>query len=189
MAKVTKGPQTWIAPMPALLIGANINGKPSFMTVAWAGIANGEPPMISLAIRPARHTLLGVREHSQFSVNVPSSAQAREVDFCGVKSGAKVSKVDRTGFQVFYGSLENAPLIEQCPVNMECTVERIIELESHCLVLGKIVETHVSEECLSTDGTVDLVRVNPLVFLDNPTRKYCAIGGVVADAFKVGLEL
>jgi len=68
MAKVAKGPQTWIAPMPALLIGADVNGKPNFMTVAWAGIANGEPPMVSLAIRPARHTLVGIREHSQFSV-------------------------------------------------------------------------------------------------------------------------
>jgi len=27
------------------------------------------------------------------------------------------------------------------------------------------------------------------VFLDNPTRKYCAIGEVRGEAFKVGLDL
>ena len=188
MAKVTSGPEAWIAPMPALLIGAMVEGKPNFMTVAWTGVANGEPPIISVAIRPARYTMRGIREHSEFSVNVPSVLQAREVDYCGVRSGADVDKVKGAGFNVFYGNLANAPLIEQCPINLECVVQQIIDLESHCLVLGKVVETHVSEECLSTGGTVDLVRVNPLVFLDNPTRKYCATGEVVADAFKVGLE-
>lgn len=184
-----KGPQTCVAPMPALLIGANVDGKPNFMAVAWAGIANGEPPMISVAIRPARHTLKGIRANSEFSVNVPSASQFREVDFCGIKSGASIDKVERCGFHVFSGTLKNAPLIEECPINLECTVVQIIELESHCLVLGRIVETHVSDDCLSDDGKVDFVKVDPLVFLDNPTHKYCAVGVVKGEAFRVGLEL
>jgi flavin reductase (DIM6/NTAB) family NADH-FMN oxidoreductase RutF len=189
MTKVAKGPQTWIAPMPALLIGADVNGKPNFMTVAWAGIANGEPPMISLAIRPARHTLVGIREHSQFSVNVPSDSQAREVDFCGVKSGATVNKVERCKFKVFRGLLEHAPLVEECPINLECTVRQIIDLDSHCLVLGEIVETHVSDSCLDAKGSIDFAAVKPVVFLDNPTGTYYGLGAVIAKAFKVGLEM
>ena len=46
MAKVQMGPQTLIYPMPALIIGANVDGKPNFMTAAWGGICNGEPPMV-----------------------------------------------------------------------------------------------------------------------------------------------
>lgn len=189
MAKVLKGPQTWIAPMPALLIGATIDGKPNFMAVAWGGIANGEPPMVTVAIRPARHTLKGIRANSEFSVNVPSQSQYREVDFCGVKSGANVDKVERCGFAVKYGTLQHAPLIEQCPVNLECSVVQIIELDSHCLVLGKVVEVHVSDDCVSADGKIDFLKVDPLVFLDNPTRKYCTVGEIRGEAFRVGLEL
>ncbi len=189
MAKITKGPQAWIAPMPALLIGATVDGKANFMTAAWAGVANGEPPMVSVAIRPARYTMRGIRANSEFSVNVPSVLQAREVDFCGVKSGADVDKVMRSGLSVFYGTLVNAPLIEQCPINLECAVHQIIELDSHCLVLGRVVETHVSEECVSSDGAIDFLGVDPVVFLDKPTRKYCRIGPVTAEAFSVGLEL
>jgi flavin reductase (DIM6/NTAB) family NADH-FMN oxidoreductase RutF len=175
--------------MPALLIGATINGKPSFMAVAWAGIANGEPPIISVALRPARYTLIGIREHSEFSVNVPSVAQAREVDFCGVKSGANVDKVARCGFTVFHGVLKNAPMIEECPVNLECKVRQIIDLDSHCLVLGQVVETHVSEGCIAAGGSIDLEATDPLVFLDNPTGKYYGLGAETAKAFKIGLEL
>ena len=189
MAKVTKGPQPWLCPMPALLVGANVNGKPNFMAVAWAGIANGEPPIISLAIRPARHTLIGIREHSEFSVNVPSVAQARQVDFCGVKSGAKVDKVARCAFTVFSGVLQNAPLIEECPVNLECIVRQIVELDSHCLVLGQIVETHVSENCIGDGGSIDFAAMEPIVFLDNPTGKYYGLGKEIAKAFRVGLDL
>jgi flavin reductase (DIM6/NTAB) family NADH-FMN oxidoreductase RutF len=189
MAKVTKGPQPWLAPMPALLVGADVKGKPNFMAVAWTGIANGEPPIISLAIRPARHTLIGIREHSQFSVNVPSDAQAREVDFCGVRSGAKVDKVAKCGFKVFRGVLEHAPLIEECPINLECTLRQIVELDSHCLVLGEVVETHVSDDCLNARGIIDFAAMNPLVFLDSPTSQYHGLGKLVAKAFKVGLEL
>ena len=61
MGKILMGPQTLIYPMPALLIGANVDGKPNFMTVAWSSIANFTPPMISVAIRHQRYTLIGIR--------------------------------------------------------------------------------------------------------------------------------
>ena len=48
MKKTAVGPMTLLYPKPALLIGANIDGKPNFMTVAWAGIANQSPPMLSV---------------------------------------------------------------------------------------------------------------------------------------------
>ena len=145
--------------------------------------------MVSLAIRPARHTLLGIRANSEFSVNVASASQVREVDFCGIRSGDKVDKVAHCGFQVFYGKLTKAPLIEQCPLNLECSVRQIIELDSHCLVLGEVIETHVSDNCLSADGILDFEKTDPLVFLDNPTRKYFRLGSFAADAFSVGLDL
>ena len=161
MTKVTKGPQPWLNPMPALLIGAVVEGKPTFMTVAWGGVANGEPPMVSLAIRPHRYTLLGIRENSQFSVNVPSISQIKEVDYCGIRSGDKNNKVEKCGFDVFYGTLENAPLIEQCPINLECTVKQIVTLDSHLLVIGLIAETHVSDDCLDEQGAIDFATTDP----------------------------
>lgn len=51
MGKAAMGPQTLIYPMPTLLVGADIDGKPNFMAVAWGGIAGSDPPMVSVAIR------------------------------------------------------------------------------------------------------------------------------------------
>ncbi len=120
MGKVALGPQTLVYPMPAMLVGADVDGKPNFMAVAWGGIACSDPPMISVAIRHVRHTLKGVKQNQTFSVNIPSVEQVKETDYCGMVSGSKADKVRACRFKVFYGKLGNAPLIEQCPVNLEC---------------------------------------------------------------------
>ena len=188
MGKIVMGPQTLVYPMPALLVGANIDDKPNFMTVAWGGIANGEPPMISAAIRHTRHTLKGIRQNETFSVNIPSTDMVIEVDYCGITSGSKVNKVEACQFEVFYGKLGNAPLIEQCPVNLECKVIHILDLGSHALVIGRIEETHVSESCL-TDGEPDVSKIRPITYIDSPITRYQALGEVLAKAFSVGKEL
>lgn len=188
MVKVLLGPSTQIYPMPALLVGANVDGKPNFMTVAWGGIANGTPPMISVAVRHQRYTLIGIRQNMTFSVNVPSADLVKEVDYCGIISGSEVNKAEVCGFKVFYGKLNNAPLILQCPINLECKVVHVLDLGSHALVVGRIEETHVSESCL-TNGNPDFNKIKPIIWVTDPARQYCEYGNVIAKAFSVGKEL
>jgi len=188
MDKFRLGPQTLVYPMPAFLVGANIDDKPNFMAVAWGGIANGEPPMVSVAIRRQRYTLKGIKQNWTFSVNIPSVDMVNETDYCGMVSGSKVNKVEACNFTVFYGQLGNAPLIEQCPINLECKVVQILELGSHSLVVGQIEETHISEDCL-TDGKPDVNKVKPFIYTAQPARHYQAFGEVIAKAFSIGREI
>jgi flavin reductase (DIM6/NTAB) family NADH-FMN oxidoreductase RutF len=185
--KVKMGPQTWLFPLPALLIGTTINGAPNFMTAAWGSIVNAEPPMVAIAIRRSRYTRKGIEQGGAFSVNVASASQARQVDFCGIESGSKTDKVARCGFTVFSGSLDKAPLIQECPLNLECTVAQIVELPTHSLVIANIVETHVSEDCL-TGGKLDAAKVDPIVYVTSP-RTYARLGESVGDAFSAGFML
>ncbi|MFC1919337.1 flavin reductase family protein [Chloroflexota bacterium] len=188
MDKVILGPQTLVYPMPTFLVGANVDGQPNFMAVAWSGIANGNPPMISVAIRPQRYTFKGIRQNMAFSVNVPSVELVKEVDYCGLISGSKVNKTEVCQFDVSYGKLGSAPLIEQCPINLQCTVVHILELGSHFLVIGRIDETYVSQDCL-TDGKPDVNRIRPFSYVTAPANQYRTLGETVAQAFSIGKEL
>lgn len=188
MGKITMGPQALIYPMPALLIGANVDGRPNFATVAWAGIVNSAPPMISVSLQHHRHTLRGIRQNMTFSVNVPSIDLVRETDYCGITTGSKIDKVQVCKLKVFFGKLANAPLIEQCPVNLECKVAHMLDLGSHSLVIGRIEETHVSEDCL-TDGKPDANKIRPFCLITAPTSHYRGLGETIAKAFSVGTEL
>jgi len=187
MSKVPLGPQSMVYPMPVLLIGVNVDDKPDFMAVAWGGIANGEPPMISVAIRHDRYTNLGIRQNLTFSVNIPSVDMVKEADYCGLASGAEVDKVKACRFKVFYGQLGNAPLIEQCPVNLECSVKHILDLGSHSLVIGQIEETYISEGCL-TEGKADINKIKPLIYITRPIRRYHALGEFIAEVHSIGAE-
>ncbi|RPJ60248.1 MAG: flavin reductase family protein [Dehalococcoidia bacterium] len=188
MEKVKMGAQPFVFPMPAFLIGANVEKRANFMTAAWAGIACGEPPMISVALRHSRYTLKGVEQNMTFSVNVPSVDQAKEVDYCGIVTGAKVDKAAVCKFEVFYGELETAPMIKQCPVNLECKVEHVLDLGSHVLIIGLIKEVFVSGNCFTADKP-DVKKIRPLLWTTLPANVYQGLGDVVAKAFKVGLEL
>jgi len=136
---------------PVVLAGSVINDKPDFAAVAWTGVAASFPPSISIALQPQRHSLKGIRQNMTFSVNIPSVDQVKETDYCGLVSGLMSDKATDCNFTVFFGSIQSAPLIEQCPVNHVCEVLHILNLGSHVMVIGKIVETHLTESCL-TDG-------------------------------------
>ncbi len=185
MKKTKMGPQPMLWPHPTVLVGADVDGKADFAAVAWTGIAAGTPPAVSIALQHPRYSLKGIRRNLTFSVNVPSRELVRETDYCGLISGAKTDKVKDCRFKVFYGKTAGAPLIEQCPINLECEVLHILNMGSHALVIGKVVETHVSEDCL-TEGKLDISKVKPFVFVPG---KYYAIGEAFANAFSVGKEI
>ena len=188
MAKVQLGPQTMLYPMPVVMVGSMVDGKPNFMTVAWCGIVNGSPPMISIAIGSHNYTQKGIRENMAFSINIPSVALVKEADFCGITSGADIDKAAVCNFNVFFGNNENAPLIEQCPVNLECRAAHTVDFDGVYLILGRIEESHVSDDCL-TRGKPDVTKIKPLAYTRGPSPKYYALGEVIGDAYSIGKSL
>ena len=180
--KKAMGPRTLLYPMPAVLVGAQVDGKPNFMTAAWCGIAASKPPAVSVAVRPARYTLKGITANKTFSINVPSADLVKKVDYCGIYSGHKIDKSDI--FKVDYGKLDTAPLIGECPVNLECQVIHSLVLGSHILFIGEIVESHINEDCL-TDDKADPAKIDPLVY-STSAEQYQRLGEVVGYAWKVG---
>ena len=106
------------------------------------------------------------------------------MDFCGIYSGKKKDKSKI--FQVYYGVLKTAPLIEECPVNLECKVIHSIHLGSHTLIVGEIIETYINDNCL-TDGNADAGKIDPLVY-STGTTQYQRLGEVIGKAFHIGKE-
>jgi flavin reductase (DIM6/NTAB) family NADH-FMN oxidoreductase RutF len=184
MEKSQLGPEPLILPMPALLVGANVNGEPNFMIASWCGIAAYKPPAITIAMNKARYTLKGVKENGTFSVNVPSCEIIKKADYCGIYSGRKKDKSQI--FRTFYGELKTAPLIEDCPINLECKALHFLDMKTHILIVGEIIETYITKRCL-TDGKIDPEKVDPPVYIRS-TMKYHRLGEVLALAFNVGRE-
>ena len=182
MSKTKLGPSTIMFPYPTVLVGAIVNGKPNYMTASWVGIACSNPPAISVAIRPERYTYKGVIEHNTFSINVPGSKLAEQTDFCGIYSGRDNDKTEI--FNTFYGKLDTAPMIEECPLNLECKVIHTVEIGTHTLFIGEIMETHGNKDCL-TNGKPDIKKIDPIIYATG-TRQYHKVGDEIGRAFKIG---
>jgi len=180
MEKIPLGPMPYMSVMPTLLVGANIRGKPNYMTAAWATVACMAPPMVCVAINKARHTAKGIEENKTFSLNVPSVKQVVETDHCGLVSGAKE---DKSGvFRSFYGKLKTAPMVEECPVNIECILFKSVDCGSHLLYIGEIMEIYADKSSL-TDGKPDIVKINPIIYAQ---AAYFEVGKQFDKAFSAG---
>ena len=188
MSKVALGPKTFLYPTPAVMVGAVIGGKPNFMTAAWCGIVNSKPPMISVSLQHPRHTLVGIKENHNFSINIPSIDMVKETDYCGIVSGSKTDKVADCKFTIFYGKLKTAPMIEQCPASLECKVVQILNLGSHDMVIGEIEDLYVTDVCL-TSGEPDVEKIKPLLFALGTAPEYREFGKPVGAAFSIGKQI
>ena len=184
MDKISIGAKPFLYPMPTVLVGANVSGKPNYMTVGWAGVVNMTPPMISVSIGHGRYTLKGIHENNAFSVNIPSAVQVVPTDYCGIVSGETVDK--SAVFESFYGQLKTAPMIKDCPMNIECKVNRFIDLGSHEMVLGDVIDVLVDLKC-THNGVPDMKLIDPLVFA-YPQMDYYRLGNQAGKAFSSGKQ-
>jgi flavin reductase (DIM6/NTAB) family NADH-FMN oxidoreductase RutF len=175
-------------PHATVLVGADVDGQPNFIAVAWVTIACGTPPWVAIALNHVRHSLKGVKQNMTFSVNIPNKAMVRETDYCGLATGAKTDKVRDCKFKVFYGQVAGAPFIEQCPVNIGCNAEHIIRLGSHYLIAGAVKEILVSDDCL-VGGKPDATKIEPFSVVTTPTLTYRDIGRSLGPAFRIGKEI
>lgn len=181
--KATLGAKNCLYPMPTTLVGANVNGKPNYITIAHVGIV--DPGSVSLGMAKVHYTNIGIKDNGTFSVNIPSIDMVKETDYCGLVSGRNVDKSKL--FESFYGKLGTAPMIKKCPVNMECRLLQTVDFPRHDIFLGEVIETFCDEEYL-TDGVVDFRKVNPILFVMND-RSYWKLGEPMAKAWEIGKEL
>lgn len=182
MKKRQIGTKNYLYPMPVTLVGANQQGRPNYLAVAWCSIVNQNPPFISVALNKSHHTNTGIRQNGSFSVNIPSADMLKITDYCGLVSGHNVDKSEL--FDTFYGKLGTAPMITACPINIECKLIRTVELVDHEAFIGQIVAVYSEEEFL-TDDRPDIKKINPLVFSMHDNC-YWSLGKELARAWEVG---
>jgi flavin reductase (DIM6/NTAB) family NADH-FMN oxidoreductase RutF len=179
------GNQNVLYPTPVTIVGALVNGKVNFLNVAHVGILNaGAPHLISLGMGKPHHTNIGIRANKTFSVNILSQNRIVEADYVGLVTGSKVDK--SVVFETFFGELETAPLIRNCPLSMECRLYDTYELKTHDVFIGEIVATYADESVL-TDGKVDIAKVKPLLF-DMSSMKYWSLGQPLGNCWNAGKQ-
>ena len=184
MAKIVIEKNLFCLPWTQTLLGTHVNGKPNFMALDWLTRVNYQPAMLGICVNGGHASNAAIRENGQFSVNIPTVDMVGVTDFCGIVSGAKVDKSKL--FEVFYGELRSAPLITECPLNIECRLVRTVDLPTNTLFIGEIVNIY-SEEKYLENGKPDVRKVRPFL-LTMPDNRFWSVGEQVGNAWKDGVK-
>ena len=165
MAKQTWKGGNMLYPLPAVMVSVRgKNGEDNILTVAWAGTVCTNPPMVSISVRPTRYSYPLIRESGAFVINLTTEDLCFATDFCGVRSGKEVDKFEKTGLTKEEATKICAPMIAEAPVNLECVVEKVLELGSHHMFLARVVAVHAEEALMDEKGRFDLYRAKPMVY-------------------------
>ena len=173
MSKLTWKGGTILAPVPPALVSCGTVDKPNVLTVAWTGIINSNPPMTYVSVRPERYSHRLIAESGEFVINLTPSKLVRTADFCGVKSGAQLDKFAACHLTAEQSSQLAAPMIAECPVSLECRVQKVVPLGSHDMFVAQIVAVNVDEAFVDEQGRLRLEQCGLAVYAHG---EYFAMG-------------
>ncbi|MCP4763370.1 MAG: flavin reductase family protein [archaeon] len=149
---------------PAVVISVGEEEEANLITLAWVARVVSDPPIMSISIRPSRHSYSLIEKLEEFVINVPSQDQIHEMDFCGTRSGKKVNKWEELNLSKEKASNVKVPLIKEFPINIECTVVNRIEHGTHIIYLGEVQAVQVDEKLLK-DGKIDPLEMSQIVYV------------------------
>ena len=169
--KIVMPPSTMLNPVPVVMVSCagkepeKIEKRPNIITVAWAGTVNSEPPMVSVSIRKSRHSHDLICETQEFVINLVTEDLAKSCDYCGVSSGDKEDKFEKTGLTpILAEGLKYAPQIKESPVSLFCKLKDIIELGSHDMFLAEITGVSVDEKLIDEKGKICLEKAKLVTY-------------------------
>lgn len=170
MSKRVIEPNTMLYPVAIVLVTTG-GDTPNVMTCNRIVSCSAEPPRLAIAVRPTRYSYSLIQQSREFVVNIPMPEQAALVDYLGVVTGREEDKLAITSLKLAPARKVKTPLLADCPVNIECMVEREVELDSHTLFIGLVQAVHAEESLLDANGDVDVARARGIAYACGTVRE------------------
>ena len=179
------GKQSWIYPMPVLIVGSyDENKNPNAMNAAWGGMYDTD--MIMVCLSHDHKTTENIKKSGAFTVSFATADTAVASDYVGIVSANDVpDKFLRAGFHATPSENVPAPIIDEFPMTLEC---KLIKFNEDGICIGEIVNVSADESILDEKGRVDVKKLNPIVY-DCVTHDYLTLGDKVGRAFSDGKKL
>ena len=169
-------PGALTAPIPPAMVTVGDFDNANVLAIAWTGILATIPPKTYISVRPTRHSYGMLKEGGEFVINLPSVSLAREVDYVGIYTGAKVDKFEKCSLTKRKSEKVAPPTIAECPIALECRVSEILPMGSHDVFLADIVSVSCHESLIDEDGKIHYERADLLAYAHG---EYYSLGEIV----------
>ncbi|NQY55279.1 MAG: flavin reductase [Ilumatobacteraceae bacterium] len=134
---------TWKIPNALALVGSAHDGERNAMTTSWITQLSMEPVLIGIGVDNTAVTHRLISESGAFSINLWSSDDTRPfVKFSkpAVDDGATLNG------RTVGSAITGAPIFEEAIAWMDCEVRKEMELGTHTLFVGEIVDAGINDD-------------------------------------------
>ena len=149
-----------LKPAPNVLVSCrSAAGEDNALVVAYCCNCSYDPPMLMVGIVPSRHSYPMIKETGVFVVNLVPKSLSEQFKYLGSVSGRTENKLEKLGMRLGDGLKVNAPILLDCPVNIECRVVGSIVTGSHEMFAGRIEHIHADADLLDEKGQIDFSKL------------------------------
>ena len=175
---------SFVVPRPIALVTTRaLSGHDNAAPMSFFNVFAQEPPILILGIQGRsggveKDTAANLRRTGEFVVNMVDASIADRMIICGTSLAPEVDELKLAGLTAIPALQVDAARVAESPCAMECRVEQIIDYPGRAIVLGRVVQMHVRDDCLDAAGRYVLPEVyQPLARLhaDNyiiPDRQF-----------------
>ena len=173
MSRTIWKPGTFIYPLPVVMVSCGDMENSNIITVEWTGILNTNPAMCYISVRPERYSYNIIKESKEFVINLTNKDLVYKVDWCGVKSGAKVDKFKEMNLTKEKAQNVKCAIIKEAPVAIECRVKEIKKLGSHDMFVAEVLSIDADSKYIDENGAFDISKCDLITYANG---KYFTLG-------------
>jgi flavin reductase (DIM6/NTAB) family NADH-FMN oxidoreductase RutF len=152
-----------LQPAPKVLVSCRgLDGEENVLAVAYCGNCSFDPPMVMVGIVPSRYSYKLIKESGCFVVNLPKKDFAETFFYLGKTSKRDEDKLAKMDVKLSNGLKVNAPIMDDCPINIECTIVDSIVTGSHEMFVGKVEYVHADSSYVDEEGNIDFAAADLL---------------------------
>ncbi|WP_371068894.1 flavin reductase family protein [Sediminibacillus sp. JSM 1682029] len=156
MSKLVKGA---VVPRPIAWVSTiNEEGIPNLAPFSFFTVASMDPITLCYSVGGSgrvKDTLENVRATKAFVVNIVNEQLANQMNETSKAHPPETDEFSITGLAAVPGEKVSPPRVAAAPVQMECELDRIIDIGSNSLVLGRLVCFHIQDEVYMEKDKVD----------------------------------
>ncbi len=152
-------------PKVAAVLTVSAGGKRNAMAAAWHSAISFKPPLYGVSVAPKRFTYQILLESKEFGINFMPFEAAELVASVGGSGGKEIDKFMRFDIAEEKPLRTSVPILKDAYAAYECKLVDNKAYGDHVWVVGEIVAVHYIDDFFTTEGTLDLSRLNPTLYL------------------------
>lgn len=166
-----------VGPRPIGWIGTlDAEGRRNLAPYSFFNALNYRPPLVGFSSNAWKDTVANCQATGEFTWNLVTRPLAEQMNASATT--AEVDEFDAAGLETAESSEIAAPRVAASPVNFECRVTQIIDLQTASgeasgswFVVGEVVGVHI-EDSLLVEGVYDTTAAQPVLRAGGPSAYF-----------------